>query len=121
MSLTTGAELAAAGCDGLGAALAAARIGWRHLPVEDFAAPDKAGDAAWPVLAEELHAALDAGRAVLLHCRGGIGRSGMITLRLLVERGEAPAAALRRLRAVRPGAVETEAQLAWASAGRAGG
>ena len=57
------------------------------------------------------------GEGLLLHCRGGQGRSGMIALRLLVERGEAPDAGLTRLRQARPGAVETAAQLAWASGG----
>jgi len=41
----------------------------------------------------------------------------MIALRLLVERGEDASSALARLRAARPRAVETDAQLAWASAG----
>jgi hypothetical protein len=35
----------------------------------------------------------------------------------MVECGERPEAALRRLRAMRPCAVETEAQLAWALRG----
>jgi hypothetical protein len=41
----------------------------------------------------------------------------MIALRLMVERGEPAEAALARLRAARPGAVETAEQLAWAQAG----
>ena len=44
---------------------------------------------------------------VLIHCMGGCGRSGMAALRLMIEAGEAPGAALERLRAVRPCAVET--------------
>jgi len=42
-----------------------------------------------------------------------------MALRLMVEHGEAPNAALQRLRMVRPCAVETDAQQAWA-AGTAG-
>ncbi len=41
----------------------------------------------------------------------------MAVLRLMVEVGEAPEAALARLRAVRPCAVETEAQRDWAEQG----
>ena len=41
-------------------------------------------------------------------------RSGMIALRLMVERGADPDEALKRLRAVRPGAVETDEQRLWA-------
>ena len=41
----------------------------------------------------------------------------MIALRLLVERGADGHDALANLRSVRPGAVETDDQLAWALAG----
>ncbi len=55
------------------------------------------------------------GGRVLVHCMGGCGRSGMALLRLMVESGEPADRALARLRAVRPCAVETPEQLAWAS------
>ena len=57
------------------------------------------------------------GGRVLFHCLGGCGRSGMAVLRLLVEMGEAPEAALERLRRVRPCAVETGDQCDWAARG----
>jgi len=57
---------------------------------------------------------LQTGGSVLVHCKGGCGRSGMAALRLMVEAGEDPHLAFARLRDVRPCAVETEAQLAWA-------
>jgi protein-tyrosine phosphatase len=68
-----------------------------------------------PHLAARLHKIRNEGGSILLHCRGGQGRSGMIALRILVERGEEVSVALTRLRSERPGAVETEAQLIWAS------
>ena len=40
----------------------------------------------------------------------------MVVLRLMVDSGEAAEAALDRLRAARPCAVETDAQMAWAKA-----
>jgi protein-tyrosine phosphatase len=104
--------LAEAGAGDLPGRLAATGIGWRHFPIVDYGAPD-ADDPRWPPLAAELHTALDAGGRVLLHCHGGKGRSGMVALRLLVERGAAPAEALAAIRAARPGAVETAAQEAW--------
>lgn len=115
VSMTEASEMAP--CRDLGRALAEAGIAWLHLPIRDFSGPDGAGRAAWPGTARRLHAILDGGGAVLLHCRGGKGRSGMIALRLMVERGEPAAAALARLRVARPGAVETAEQLAWAKAG----
>jgi protein-tyrosine phosphatase len=115
VSMTEAAEMNAHGGAELPALLERAGIAWRHFPIIDFGAPEAAALSEWPALAAKLHAALDAGAGVLLHCRGGLGRSGMVSLRLLVERGEEPAAALLRMRAVRPGAVETEEQRRWAA------
>lgn len=117
VSMTQQSEMDAALVGDLGARFRAAGMTWRHLPTRDFGVPDDMSAAPWPQALGELHRCLDEKGAVLLHCRGGLGRSGMIALRLLVERGEVPDAALERLRAVRPGAVETQEQLAWASAG----
>jgi predicted protein tyrosine phosphatase len=114
VSLAERAELAAHGAESIGEALRAQRIAHRHFPVPDYGVPS-ADDTAWPPLAADLHAALDTGRRVLLHCMGGCGRSGMIALRLLTERGEAAKAALARLREIRPCAVETDRQFAWAA------
>lgn len=115
VSMTEMAEMTRQGMDDLGGLLAAGNVAWAHFPIRDFGAPDKAGD--WPELSARLHAVLDDGGSVLAHCYGGQGRSGMVLLRLMVERGEDPANALARLRAVRPGAVETDAQYAWAAMG----
>jgi hypothetical protein len=46
------------------------------------------------------------------HCKGGLGRAGMMAARLLVELGVAPEQAIRDVRCARPGAIETPAQLA---------
>lgn len=108
-------EMARAGVHGLADACRAAGLDWRHMPIRDFGGPEGESAAGWAALSVDLHAVLDGGGAVLLHCKGGKGRSGMIALRLMVERGEDPEAALTRLRAVRPGAVETEVQFAWAA------
>jgi hypothetical protein len=119
VSMTEQAEMDRCGSGRLGAALADAAIEWFHLPIRDYGGLEAEGKAAWPGLAMRLHGILDDGGAVLLHCRGGMGRSGMIALRILVERGEEASRALARLRSARPGAVETPAQFLWASNGAA--
>lgn len=108
VSLTETAEMARHGAAGLPAALAGRGIGWLHLPVADFGVPQTALPLAG------LAARLAQGQRIALHCLGGCGRSGMLALRLMVLAGEAPETALARLRAARPCAVETAAQLAWA-------
>jgi protein-tyrosine phosphatase len=91
--------------------LAALGIQWLHLPIPDYGTPTDG----WPEISTAAHAALNKGQKILLHCMGGCGRSGMAALRLMVESGEAPEAALKRLRQTRPCAVETDAQYQWAS------
>lgn len=90
-----------------------ARHGLRevHLPVKDFAAPS-------PEQVEsavgEIRGALAAGEAVAVHCGGGLGRTGTVLACYLLASSEDLGAeeAVRRVRALRPGSVETPAQLA---------
>ncbi len=113
VSLTPEDERAALGAADLPDWLAARGISWHPFPVEDFATPADGAD--WPALGQAAAALLDRGGRLLIHCRAGLGRSGMIALRLMVEAGEAPEPALARLRAARPGAVETPDQYRWAT------
>lgn len=91
----------------------AARLGmqWFHLPIVDVSIPNQEWETRWVTKAgNELKAGLKAGRDIVVHCRGGLGRAGMIAARLLIELGMAPADALAEVRRVRPGAVETYEQ-----------
>jgi protein-tyrosine phosphatase len=110
VSMTAQDEMDSLGAGDLGTVLRAAGIEWHHLPVVDYGTP--ASDIR--VTEDAALVVLRAGGKVLTHCRGGCGRSGMMTLRLMLAAGEEPTAALTRLRTLRPCAVETDAQLAWA-------
>jgi protein-tyrosine phosphatase len=114
LSMTEAQERHVRGAGALPDRLAALGIDWAAFPVPDFGTPPSNAD--WATLAARAHAVLDAGGRVLAHCRGGKGRSGMVVLRLMIERGADPDAALETLREARPGAVETDAQEAWARA-----
>jgi ADP-ribosyl-[dinitrogen reductase] hydrolase len=97
---------------GLGAAVAARGMAWLHLPIPDAGVPDAAFEAAWQAAGPRLRGWLREGRRVLLHCRAGLGRTGTIAARLLVESGLAPEAAVRAVRAAREGTIETAGQVA---------
>jgi len=114
LTMTTIEELHSVGAERLGGDLESRGIAWHHLPITDFNAPGAATAALWPAAAQAARAVFREGGRVLTHCHGGCGRSGMAALRLMVEVGEPAETALRRLRAARPCAVETDAQLAWA-------
>lgn len=117
ISMTTEAEMVEVGGENLGSDIQALASRWYHLPVRDFETPDAETAALWPEVSRNVRQALRGGGRVIVHCRGGCGRSGMVALRLMVECGEEPFKALRRLRALRDCAVETKAQMQWAFAG----
>ena len=83
---------------------------WHHLPITDVDVPDADFEAAWVYSGLRLRDHLRHGRNVLVHCRGGLGRSGTIAARLLVELGWPAADAIAAVRAQRKGAIETSAQ-----------
>lgn len=95
----------------LGSAIRAHGLQWHHLPIADFSVPDAAFEQQWLSTGRTLRQALRQGEAVLVHCKGGLGRAGMISARLLVELGLPPVEAIRAVRRARPGAIETPAQL----------
>ncbi len=117
ISLTTLAEMEDENLPHLGSDIQGMGARWAHLPVVDYGVPGPASEMLWPATSTTARAALAGGGRVLVHCRGGCGRSGMVVLRLMIESGEPPRKALRRLRAVWPCAVETEAQMEWAMGG----
>ncbi len=49
-----------------------------------------------------------------MHCKDGLGRAGTISARLLIELGQTPKEAIEQVRSVRPGAIETPGQVAYA-------
>lgn len=117
LTMTTAEELTAKGADRMPRDLGAAGVDWLHLPIGDFGAPTGATLDAWPDASARARDVLSGGGRVWVHCMGGCGRSGAAALRLMVEAGEEPSAALERLRVERPCAVETPEQYAWAAAG----
>jgi atypical dual specificity phosphatase len=56
-----------------------------------------------------IEAALAGGRRVAVHCGAGLGRTGTLVACYLTRRGVRPDDAIARLRALRPGSVETAA------------
>ena len=94
----------------LGDAIQLRGIEWLHLPIKDFGTPSEAFEKDRCRYGAEIRRALREGADIVVHCKGGQGRAGMIAARLLVELGTDPEAAIRSVRTVRPGAIETRAQ-----------
>jgi protein-tyrosine phosphatase len=80
---------------------------WIHAPIPDMQIPDARFEEQWQTLGPELHALLSAGDNIVLHCRGGLGRTGLMAARLLIERGMPPVEAVATVRAARAHTIET--------------
>ena len=85
-------------------------IEWYHLPIKDVGIPGKSFEPAWNYIGTRLRRMLADGERIVLHCKGGLGRTGTIAARLLIELGEEADSAINRVRASRPGAIETQEQ-----------
>lgn len=84
---------------------------WFHLPIPDVTAPGANFEKRWRTAGARLRGMLTKGENIFVHCRGGLGRAGTVAARLLIELGVANAnSAIAQVRAVRPGAIETNAQ-----------
>lgn len=118
ITMTTREELVAVGGENFSWDIQTMGSRWHHLPVPDFGVPEGEIEARWPEVSQSVRHALKGGGRVIVHCKAGCGRSGMVALRLMVESGEDKLEALNRLRGLRDCAVETKEQLSWAFAGK---
>ena len=94
---------------GLGT-MAAESMKYFHLPIRDGDVPGPEFEQAWASAGAQLRQRLRGGEKILIHCKGGLGRTGLVAARLLVELGLDPEDAVRRVRRARPGSIETMAQ-----------
>ena len=86
------------------------KMSWMNLPIVDFSTPDEFFESQWSKTLTILQKTLDTDGRVLIHCRGGLGRTGLFVSRLLIEYGWSPDKAILEVRAARPGAIETQEQ-----------
>ena len=112
LTLVEPAELKALKVPQLGHEIRRRGIEWRHLPIADYSVPTKDFEQQWVTQGREIREILRNRDDVLVHCKGGLGRAGMIAARMLVELGMDPEQAIHSVRRVRKGAIETPSQLA---------
>ena len=93
-----------------------AGIDYLRLPIPDFGIPGTAWHAQWQVESPRLLARLRAGASIVLHCKGGLGRTGMVAARMLVELGCTPEDSIAAVRQARSGTIETSEQEAYVRA-----
>ena len=94
---------------------AAQGIEFMRFPIPDRGTPASAREAA--TFVADLHARLVAGQAILVHCRAGIGRTGLIAACLLSDLGVPAPDLFHVLSRARGMAMpDTNAQIQWVEA-----
>jgi protein-tyrosine phosphatase len=98
-----------------------AGIDYIRLPIPDYGVPDPAWHTLWQVEGVQLRDRLRLGESIVLHCKGGLGRTGMVAARILVELGCTPEGSICAVRQARCGTIETSEQEAHVRAIRSDG
>ena len=62
----------------LGSAVQSRGLEWIHLPIADGSVPPSSFEKAWETHGKEIRALLRDGKDIVVHCKGGLGRAGMI-------------------------------------------
>ncbi|MDK2972269.1 MAG: hypothetical protein PWP23_2024 [Candidatus Sumerlaeota bacterium] len=84
--------------------LAHLRLSYMHLPIVDYSPPSLAQ------IRDFVEFVDHAERAVLVHCRAGVGRTGTMLAAYLIAKGQSAAEAIATVRRKRPGSIETREQ-----------
>ena len=88
---------------------------WHEFAIPDRTAPDRNRQREFRDLMSVISDGLSDGHIIAIHCRAGLGRTGLVAASVLVSRGLSPDAAILAVRTVRPGAIETSGQEAFVS------
>ena len=81
-----------------------------YLPIPDYGVPNAPEDDDYKPFIKDIAKRIEEGEIVVVHCRGGLGRSGLVASSVLVALGHSAEGAIKTVRGAREGAVETPDQ-----------
>ncbi|HBR96724.1 MAG TPA: protein tyrosine phosphatase [Gammaproteobacteria bacterium] len=106
-------ELSIAGVSDLPERLDAAGLWWRHLPMMDMYIPEEDFEQTWEHEGARIRSLLENGDGVILHCYAGLGRTGLLAAKILVEFGMVPEEAITLVRESNKRRIQTREQSAY--------
>ncbi|WP_022941507.1 cyclin-dependent kinase inhibitor 3 family protein [Psychromonas hadalis] len=104
LTFMTQAELDKNELSDIGESIKQKGMSWFHLPIVDDEAPQTPFLEAWKTAGPAIHRLLDQGKSIAVHCKGGSGRTGLISAQILLERGEAIEPLMKSIQTLRPNA-----------------
>lgn len=88
----------------IGDSIKAKGMSWFHLPIIDDEVPGEDFLLAWKTAGPAVHRLIEQGKTIAVHCKGGSGRTGLVSTQILLERGESIEPLMARIKALRPNA-----------------
>lgn len=86
-------------------------VEWFHMPVEDDSAPASEFQDAWDKHKEKIQQLLDQKGGIVIHCKGGSGRTGLMAAILLLERGIELEKAVSMVKTLRPNSLKVPSHM----------
>ena len=84
---------------------------WFHMPIEDDSAPASDFQDAWDQHKAKIQQLLDQGGSIVIHCKGGSGRTGLMAAILLLERGIELEKAVAMVKTLRPNSLKVPSHM----------
>lgn len=113
VTLMTTAELTRLELAHLGQQVEHEGMRWFHLPIADDQAPDANFDLTWQQALPAMCELLGDGKHLVIHCKGGSGRTGLVAAALLMTLGQPQTEAVAAIQANRPKAFKLAAHRQW--------
>lgn len=85
-------------------------MSWVYFPFADKGVPADSQKNEWLDASAKIHDALKRNEVVLIHCLGGLGRTGTVASMVLQDLGLSVQSSFTRIRNSRPGTIETPEQ-----------
>jgi ADP-ribosyl-[dinitrogen reductase] hydrolase len=106
VTLLDGSELNTLGVKELSNKAVSHNLAWIHLPIRNLSIPDEKFDEQWASAGPRLNQWLREGHRIVIHCKEGVGRAGIVAVRLMIELGMLPGQAIKAVQMARPGSLQ---------------
>ena len=110
VTLTEEHELRALHLEHLPELIEMAGLWWTYLPIRDMQVPGDRFEIQWQSEGPRIRRCLENGERVLVHCLAGLGRTGMVAARILIDLGCDPTTAIDQVRETGRMRIQTKSQ-----------